>query len=368
MFAAEFQNVIKTYHNQTILKNINFKVEEGRFTVIFGPPGCGKSVILRLLMGLEKPTSGKILMRGEDMSDVPSGARGIGYVPQSFALYPHYKVYDNIAYPLRLGGYHKIEYDPIVRRTSDMLRIKHLLNKYPDQLSGGEKQRVALARGIAKEADIYVFDDPLSGLDFKLREQLIDDLKQMQQSLGATFIYCTSDPLETLMLADYVIIIDEGEVVESGTLEKVYYEPTRLRTMALLGYPKANIMAGELLSREQMVWCKTQLFEFPAYLSSGENTSYKKVVVAIRPHEIKINRTGMKEMSGHVSFKAKVVLMEDLGGELLVHLESGNVPLISVIRHDDVHLVDVEEIDIVISLPSMIIYSNEGFRIGQGAS
>jgi ABC-type sugar transport system ATPase subunit len=223
--AAEFQSVSQIYHHETVLKNISMKIDSGEFAVIYGPPGCGKSVLLRLLTGLETPTEGKIFMREEDVTGVPSGERSIGYVPQSFALYPHFKVYDNISYPLRLIGEKKAKIDEAVKSAASMLRITPLLEKYPDQLSGGEKQRVALARGITKKTGIYVFDDPLSGLDFKLREQLIDDLKQMQESLGATFIYTTSDTLEAMMLAEQIFILDKGRIIENGSLVVLYYSP-----------------------------------------------------------------------------------------------------------------------------------------------
>lgn len=342
------------------------KIDSGVFSVIFGPPGCGKSVLLRLLTGLEMPTEGKIFMREKDVTGVPSGERSIGYVPQSFALYPHFKVYENISYPLRLIGANKAEIDKAVKRAALMLRITPLLEKYPDQLSGGEKQRVALARGITKKTGIYVFDDPLSGLDFKLREQLIDDLKRMQESLGATFIYTTSDTLEAMMLAEQIFILDEGKILENGSLEDLYYTPGNIRTMELLGFPKANILSGELLLRDRSVICKTELFEFTVNPDAGiiVKEEHRDVSIGIRPQAIKPGLKGQKET---LAVGARIILKEDLGGEFVVHLDVNGLRLLSFVRQDDLHLLSDDEITIGIPMEEIVIFSSEdGTRIGRG--
>jgi len=364
--AAEFQNVTQTYHHDTVLENINMKIDSGVFAVIFGPPGCGKSVLLRLLTGLETPTEGKIFMREEDVTGVPSGERSIGYVPQSFALYPHFKVYENISYPLRLIGAKKAEIDEAVKRAAHMLRITPLLEKYPDQLSGGEKQRVALARGITKKTGIYVFDDPLSGLDFKLREQLIDDLKEMQEALGATFIYTTSDTLEAMILAEQIFILDGGRILEHGSLEDMYYTPGNIRTMELLGFPEANVLNGELLQRDGSLICKTKLFDFPVKPEAGMivKEEHREVFVGIRPQDMK---PGLKRQKDTLSAEARIILKEDLGGEFIVHLDVNGLRLLSFVRQDDLYLLSDEEITIGIPMEEIVIFSSEdGTRIGRG--
>ena len=349
-----------------MLNHINLSVEPGTFTVIFGTPGCGKSVLLRLMIGLEKPTSGRIFMREEDITNVAPGERNIGYVPQMFALYPHYSVYDNIAYPLDLIGLPKKDSNPIVQQAADMLHITHLLQKYPDQLSGGEKQRVALARGIVKQTNIYVLDDPLTGLDFKLREQLFDDLQATQKALEATFVYTTSDPLEALMLAEHIVVLDGGRVIEAGPLGQVYSTPQQARTMELLGFPEANFIKGVIGVKNGQMWCQTNLFEFPIENNQTSSaTNGQEVSVAVRPQALKLNPERTK---GLCTFPAQIVLREDLGGELVIHLTSSGAHLLSVVRHDQAHLFSENEVQVGIDHSEFVLYSSDtGQRIGQGA-
>ncbi|MFW6181779.1 MAG: ABC transporter ATP-binding protein [Spirochaetota bacterium] len=363
MIAAAFQDITKKYGNLRVLTEVTCQVPEGSFAVIFGPPGCGKSVLLRLLTGLEKANGGRVFLRGEDVTGMTPGERGVGYVPQSFALYPHFRVYDNIAYPLKLVGEEKDLVDRQVRQAADMLRISPLLQKYPDQLSGGEKQRVALARGITKQTEIYVFDDPLSGLDFKLREQLVDDLREMQRSLGATFVYTTSDALEALMLADQIFILDRGAVVESGPLAEVYERPGHVRTMELLGFPKANTIRGEVTNGGEGAVCSTPVFEIPFVKSPRSILNGREVLVCVRPQGIRLAKPAGKA----VSFDARVLLREDLGAELVLHLEAGGLRLQSVLRHEDERLAAEDQVHVYLPLEEIVLYSPEdGHRVGQG--
>ena len=367
MISVEFKGVTKEYHGRPVLKSVDFAIESGTFSVIFGAPGCGKSVILRLLTGLEKPTAGQVLMRGGDVSNMSPGERNIGYVPQMFALYPHYKVYDNIAYPLRLIGVPEKDVDRAVQQAADRLRITPLLKKSPDQLSGGEKQRVALARGIVKQTDIYVLDDPLTGLDFKLREQLFDDLRQMQKALQATFVYTTSDPLETLMLAEDVFVVDAGQVIEMGPAEEVYAEPQQARTMELLGFPVANLFPGQLQAREGKLWCTTKLFEFPVQMlpAAPPVAGSQEVSVAVRAQDVRLDP---EEANGLLTLKAQVTLKEDLGGEMVVHLSANDTPLVAVVRQDEIHRLTADAVTIGVAPSAVVLYAGDtGQRLGQGA-
>jgi len=365
VIAVEFNSIKKKYRNNEVLRDITFKINQNEFTILFGEPGCGKSVILRLLTGIEKPDSGYIKIRGENISNKPVSEINIGYIPQSFALYPHYSVYDNIAYPLKLVKASKEEIDKSLSKIAKMLRIDHLLNKKPDQLSGGEKQRVAIARGLVKKTDIFVFDDPLAGLDFKLREQLIDDLREMQRLISSTFIYATSDPLETLMLAQNVLVIHEGRIVDQGPLEEVYKNANHIKSFEILDFPRSNIINGRLEKLNDRVYCTTEIFKIPVDIFNIEDINESnEVFIGIRPGDIS---PAEKEEGNMVSFSAKVILSEDLGAELLLHLESNGIKLMSILRHEDENLIKSNIQNFVIKNDEIKIYSRQfGMLIGQG--
>lgn len=349
-----------------ILNDLNLTVESGDFMVIYGPPSSGKSVLLRLLMGLERESAGRITLRGMDASLLSAGVRNIGYVPQSFALYPHQSVFENISYPLRLIGMPHTEIEPIVRRAAEMLKIEFLLNKRPDQLSGGQKQRIAIARGIVKQTDIFVLDDPLAGLDFKLREQLVDDLKDLQEEVGFTFIYTTSDPIEAATLGKHIAILDQGRVVESGTPEKLYHNPTRLESMKLLGFPEANFLPGEWLMQAAEPQCKTKLFTFPVVLSDSSVTlsNAGSAVVGVRPESIRLEKN---EEHSWISLPARVLLREELGGEEIVYLDINGLTLTTVVFHDQYEATRAQQLTVHIKVDDLVVFDVAGGeRMGKG--
>ena len=343
--AVRFEGVTKRFGRDVVLDNVNLNVREGSFTVLLGAPASGKSTLLRLLIGLDAPSSGRVFLRGEDVTKTPPGARNIGYVPQSFALYPHYSVYDNIAYPLTLARASKNEVEPAVRGAAERLGIGDLLQKSPGQLSGGQKQRVAIARGIVKQTKIFVLDDPLTGLDFKLREGLFDDFAAMQQDLGATFVYTTSDTLEAQMLAEDVVILADGRVVEAGGFEEVYEKPQHVKTMALLGFPRANVLAGRL----EPPTLKTSLFELFADGLAGP----KEVRLAVRPQDVSLNPAAP---AGLVTFDAELTLVENLGGEFVAYLQAGEVALTALLRHDELGGLAEGPVTAGVSPKNIIVY------------
>ncbi|MCC6313510.1 MAG: ABC transporter ATP-binding protein [Thermomicrobiales bacterium] len=327
-----FEGLSKRYGRQPVLRDVSLAVQTGSFTVVYGPPAGGKTVLLRILMGLEAPDSGRVVLRGHDVTALPAAARNIGYVPQSFALYPQIDVRANIAYPLHLAHVGEAETEAVVAHAAEMLRITDLLDKRPDQLSGGQKQRVAIARGIAKRTDLYVLDDPLAGLDFKLREQLVEDLRALQADSGATFVYMTSDVIEAMTLADELAVLDRGEIVETGPPNDLYERPANSRTMALVGFPPTNFLAAEVELRDDGPWCRTALFEAPAEL---EVASAGRMVVGLRPGHLRVETAASPNGAdvGSIWIPGQVVLREDLGGEEIIYLESSGVTLTSVDRH-----------------------------------
>jgi len=363
MTALEFRNVSKKLRHTVIARDMNLSIRDNSFSVIFGAPGSGKSTLLRLITGFEKPDKGEIFLHDQPVNRVSSAERNIGYVPQSFALYPHYSVFDNIAYPLRLMGMNKTDIVPVVEGAARRLQITHLLKKRPDQCSGGEKQRVAIARGIVKNTRIFILDDPLTGLDFKLRERLFDDLRQMKEELAATFIYTTSDPLETLILAEDIHVFDGGTIIESGDLASVYHQPQHVRTMALLGYPTTNLFAGKVTQRNGQNVCVTEIFTFPVEIYHAAHPDLD-VQVALRPQHIRIDTTSS---NGLIKTNADITLVEDLGGELHIYLEAGTIALETLMPHHDAAHVTEGHTTIGIVPSDFKLYAATDHRfIGQG--
>ena len=322
MSQIRFEGLSKSYRGAVALNGIDLDVEPASLTVFSGPPGSGKSVLMRILIGLEAPSAGQILFDGQDITRLVAAERSIGYVPQSFALFPHMSVFDNIAYPMALQGVPRAEIGARVDQAAGMLRIHPLLSKRPSQLSGGEKQRAAIARGILKNADIFILDDPLVGLDFKLRESLMEDLKDMRADLGATFLYVTADPLEALTMAEHLVVMDRGSLVEAGPVDAMYYDPCRLRTAELVGFPRCNILPGHFDASS--VVCTTALGAFRVALEDGAAPS--ETMVAIRPEDIGWAPSGTAPLG-----VGEVTLVENLGSESVVYVRFGETTLVTTI-------------------------------------
>lgn len=311
--AVSFQGVHKRYGPAPVLAGVDLAIAPGRVTALCGPPGSGKSVLLRLLIGLEAPDAGRILLGGRDVTLLDPGQRLVGYVPQSFALYPHFSVYDNIAYPLALRRVARGVVRQRVERVAGLLGLDDLLGKWPSELSGGQKQRTALARGLMRDAVVYVLDDPLVGLDFKLRERLVDDLRRLRAEYAAAFLYATSDPLEALAIADDVAVLDGGRVVEHGPADALYHAPRWLRSAQLVGFPRCNVVPGQLGPEGR---CETALGAF--HVAPDGASSLGAVAVAVRPEHLELAddpAPGLLPVAGIVR------LVEDLGAEVLVHFD-----------------------------------------------
>ena len=355
--ALDVKGLSKSYGSKVVLDNLSFTASMNDFSVICGKPGNGKSVLVRTIMGLETVDAGSIVVRGKDVAQVSAGERNIGYVPQSFALYPHYSVQENIEYPLTLSKSSDVEKKEAVERVSELLRIKDLLQKKPDQLSGGQKQRVAIARGLAKSTDVYVLDDPLVGLDFKLRERLIDDLRKTQEELKVSFVYLTSDPLEALSLARTVMILANGKIVQQDSLDVVYDAPNSIASMNSLGFPEANVLPGDLSG--------TTFTSVLGQVKVKMDKNVSKVVAGIRPEGFSIS-------TGSGAVDAKVGLMENLGSEFAVYFNVKNTNLVTVVsRTDNDALAKLKSktVSITYKPDAVVLFDEEtGMRVGQGVS
>jgi multiple sugar transport system ATP-binding protein len=378
MHRIRFDSVTKTYGRVVALDRVDLDVAPDSLTVVCGPPAAGKSVLLRVLVGLEKPDSGRILFDGVDITARPAAERTIGYVPQSFALFPHISVFDNVAYPLTLQGVPREDVRRRVERAADVLRIRKLLGKRPSQLSGGEKQRAAIARGILKDAHIFILDDPLVGLDFKLRESLMEDLADMRATLGATFLYATSDPLEALTMAEHMIVMDAGRVVDSNRVDVVYQDPRHLRAAELVGFPRCNLLHGRL----EGITCVTALARFPVALEHAGATSGEVTVVARAEHighagdatapDAGSPSAGSPSASSPdarlLTGQGEIRLLENLGAESVVHFAVGDDTLVTTVPTPAVADLDLgAPFPFFLRPQGMLLFDRlSGARIGRG--
>ncbi|RLE58654.1 MAG: sugar ABC transporter ATP-binding protein, partial [Thermoprotei archaeon] len=228
MAKVSVKDLLKKFGNVIAVNKISFEVNDGEFVVLLGPSGCGKTTTLRLIAGLETPDGGEIWIGDKLVNDLPPKDRDVAMVFQNYALYPHMKVYDNLAFPLRLRKLPKDKIDRKVREVAKLLRIDNLLDRYPRQLSGGQQQRVALGRALVREPHVFLMDEPLSNLDAKLRVYMRAELKRLQRELGITTIYVTHDQAEAMTMADRIVVMNEGKIQQIGTPSELYYKPANL--------------------------------------------------------------------------------------------------------------------------------------------
>jgi len=244
--SIEFRNVTKTFDGTHVVDDLSLEVRDGEFIVLLGPSGCGKTTTLRMLAGLEAVTSGDVLIDGERVNDIPTQHRDLAMVFQSYALYPHMTIAENIGYPLRVRKLDKAERATRVQRVAEMLEIESLLERKPRQLSGGERQRVALARAIVREPRAYLMDEPLSNLDARLRVQMRGELKRLQHQLGTTTIYVTHDQAEAMTLASRVAVMKKGRLQQFDTPLNIYNAPANRFVAEFVGSPSMNFIEDEL--------------------------------------------------------------------------------------------------------------------------
>ena len=247
MAHLELSRVVKRFDSTTILHGIDLQVEDGEFVVFVGPSGCGKSTLLRVISGLESPTSGDILIDGVNVNAVSAAHRGCAMVFQSYALYPHMTVYDNMAFGLENLGEDKLQIQAKVQSAAAQLRLQDLLQRKPTQLSGGQRQRVAIGRAIVRQPKLFLFDEPLSNLDAELRVSMRSELRELHARLKATMVYVTHDQVEAMTLADRIVVLRDGKIEQVGTPLALYNRPANVFVAGFIGSPRMNFFPAEVL-------------------------------------------------------------------------------------------------------------------------
>jgi multiple sugar transport system ATP-binding protein len=311
MATVEIRNVTKRFGTATVLAQADLAIADGEFMVLVGPSGCGKSTLLRLLAGLEEVDEGDVLIGGERVNDLSPAKRGIAMVFQSYALYPHMSVRQNMAFGLRLAGKQRAEIDETVNRAAKLLDIEHLLERRPKMLSGGQRQRVAIGRAIVREPNVFLFDEPLSNLDAELRVRMRYEFAKLHKRLGTTTVY----QVEAMTLADRIAIMDRGHIVQIGTPQELYDHPVSLFVAGFIGSPRMNFMAGTVATassgRVEVVLRDGARVEIAAAehgLKAGD-----AVTVGARPEHLKLSGAGVA---------AEVTLVESLGNIRFAYLAS----------------------------------------------
>jgi ABC-type sugar transport system ATPase subunit len=285
MANLELRNLVKRFGDVTVVSELNLSVSPGEFVVLLGESGCGKSTTLRMVAGLEEVTQGQIIIGGKDVTQLHPMARDIAMVFQNYALYPHMDVAQNLSFALRLAGRPQAEIDSKVASAAKILNIEHLLKRKPKELSGGQRQRVAIGRAIVREPQVFLFDEPLSNLDAKLRGHMRAELALMHQRLRKTTLYVTHDQVEAMTLASRIVIFDKGRIQQVGTPSEVFNHPANLFVAGFIGTPTMNFFEARLQRKEGQVVLSTQDFDVPApeWLIAQSIPDDRLLTLGIRP-------------------------------------------------------------------------------------
>jgi len=319
------KGVSKSYDGQTnVVTDFNLDVQDGEFIVLVGPSGCGKSTTLRMVAGLEELTGGTIQIGDRVVNDVPPKDRDIAMVFQSYALYPHMTVRENMAFALKLRKRSKSEIDAKVKTAAQVLAIEHLLDRKPKALSGGQRQRVAVGRAIVRDPQCFLFDEPLSNLDAKLRVEMRAELKQLHQRLASTTLYVTHDQEEAMTLGDRVVVMKDGFIQQVGTALEIYHQPRNRFVAGFLGSPPMNFFRGSVVREADRLWFDEGSGKLPVpdwATKALEAEVGGQVTLGVRP-EAMSDRATARFDTGDNSLKMKVLLVQPLGDRKDVYLST----------------------------------------------
>jgi multiple sugar transport system ATP-binding protein len=315
MATVTLRNAKKSFGSVQIIKGVDLDVADGEFCVFVGPSGCGKSTLLRMIAGLEDITSGSLQIGGKEMATVEPADRGVAMVFQSYALYPHMTVRDNVGFGLKMTGHDKADVEKRVGRAAEMLQLGPLMDRKPSQLSGGQRQRVAIGRAIVRNPEVFLFDEPLSNLDAALRVQMRIELGKLHQDLKATMIYVTHDQVEAMTMADKIVVLHAGLVEQTGSPLELYHRPNNMFVAGFIGSPKMNFIKAKATQTGKtinVVLGDGSKIRLPSQQSKLEGT--QDVTLGIRPEHILIADKGKSDT------KATVRLAEYLGSETMFYL------------------------------------------------
>jgi multiple sugar transport system ATP-binding protein len=320
MADVKLENLSKNFGDVKAVDNLSLRIMDKEFLTLLGPSGSGKTTAMRLIAGLETPSAGSIYIGDRLVNDLPPKDRDVAMVFQSYALYPHMSVYDNLAFPLKMRKYSKTDIEEKVKHTAELLRINELLRRKPKQLSGGEQQRVALGRALVREPKVFLMDEPLSNLDAKLRLYMRAELKTLQKRLGITTIYVTHDQVEAMTMADRIALMDRGVLLQTGSPDDIYEHPANMFVGGFIGSPPMNFMNCSLSHKEDRVFvdttfCHVDITDLSEKLKENIGSD---LIAGIRPEAISV----YTEKTRPDGFKGEVYVVEPLGSELILDIKA----------------------------------------------
>jgi multiple sugar transport system ATP-binding protein len=356
MAHVSLRDLTKEFEDTVAVAGLNLEVDDGEFVVLVGPSGSGKTTALRLVAGLAEPTGGSIFIGDRDVTDVPPKDRDIAMVFQNYALYPHMTAYDNMAFGLQVRGFSKTEIKERVEDAADILGIRDLLHRKPGQLSGGQRQRTALGRSIVRHPQVFLFDEPLSNLDARLRVEMRAELSQLHRRLNATIIYVTHDQVEAMTMGQRIAIMNAGALQQVAEPLEVYRRPANKFVAGFIGSPAINFFAGELKGAGGGDWLfQSDLFQLPVACTGA--ASGDAATLGVRPEDLRLSEVG--------TFSAVVRVVEPLGSEMYVHLEdAGSARVVARVPADTRIAVD-ERVCIDIPPAKVHLFRDDGgARIG----
>ena len=312
MAGVSLRNISKSFGAQTAVAPMDLEIIDGEFLVLVGPSGCGKTTTLRMIAGLEEPTAGEIFIGEKNVTELEPKHRDIAMVFQNYALYPHMKVHENMAYSLRLRGMDKAAVEERIRKAAGILGIEALLDRLPRQLSGGQQQRVALGRAIVRDPQVFLMDEPLSNLDAKLRVQTRAELIKLHQRLKTTVVYVTHDQVEAMTMGSRIVVMKDGYVQQVGAPTAIYREPANMFVAAFVGSPPMQFFGGETKREGDRLTFHGQGFELPLENFAADTPMRDKVVLGIRPENLELT-------AEKAAIPCVMDVVENIGSEALIH-------------------------------------------------
>ncbi len=358
MAEVVLEHVWKIYEGKVeAVRDATFVVEDKEFLVLLGPSGCGKTTTLRMIAGLEEITKGEIKIDGRVVNDVEPKDRDIAFVFQNYALYPHMTVYENMAFGLKLRKVPKNEIEERVHEAAKILEIEELLDRKPRQLSGGQRQRVAVGRAIVRHPKVFLFDEPLSNLDAKLRVQMRSELKKLHSRLEATIVYVTHDQVEAMTMADKIVIMKDGIIQQIGTPYEVYNTPANMFVAGFIGSPAMNFIEGKIVRGEGGLWVQTSGLQLKIPTEYEEKLSScvdKDIIFGIRPENVYDKMFAIAPKPENTA-EVTIDVVEPLGSETLLHAIAGKDKIVARVNAKSLAK-DGQKMDLVFDMSTMHIF------------